>query len=152
MAEMNSYREDLLQVFEADLPWWKLSETSILVTGATGLIGGTLVDVLMSNPRRDYCVYASGRNVERAKERFGNYFGSDSFHFIQYDVMSPFEGDARLNSAMMAKVSACLIFSCNFSIFYELLQLIYFNSAKKLVPFSVAGTAKFSAIVAEISA
>lgn len=106
MAEMNSYRDDLLQVFEADLPWWKLSETSILVTGATGLIGGTLVDVLMSNPRRDYCVYASGRNVERAKERFGNYFGSDSFHFIQYDVMSPFEGDKMFDYIIHAASNA----------------------------------------------
>jgi nucleoside-diphosphate-sugar epimerase len=106
MAEMNSYREDILQVFEADLPWEIFSGTNILITGATGLIGGTLVDVLMSNPRRDYCVYASGRNVKRAKERFGNYFGSESFHFVQYDVMSPLEGDKTFDYIIHAASNA----------------------------------------------
>ena len=74
MAEMNTYSDDIRQIFDQDLPWGKLSGSNILITGATGLIGSTLVDVLMSNPRRDYDVYASGRNVERAKQRFGKYF------------------------------------------------------------------------------
>ena len=70
---MSSYREDILQVFEQDLPWGKLSGANILVTGATGLIGGCLVEVLMMNPNRDYHVYASGRNKERAQKRFKDY-------------------------------------------------------------------------------
>ena len=90
---MKTYIDDIRQIFDLDLPWGKLSGTNILITGATGLIGSTLVDVLMSNPRRDYDVYASGRNVERAKQRFGKYFDFDSFHFVKYDVLSPLEID-----------------------------------------------------------
>ena len=93
MAEIGSYQEDLLQIFEQDLPWGKFSGTNILVTGATGLIGGCLVEVLMMNPKRDYHVYASGRNEERAKERFKVFIDDKAFHFVNYDVMKPFQSD-----------------------------------------------------------
>ena len=106
MAEMKTYIDDIRQIFDLDLPWGKLSGTNILITGATGLIGSTLVDVLMSNPRRDYDVYASGRNVERAKQRFGKYFDFDSFHFVKYDVLSPLEIDVPFDYIIHAASNA----------------------------------------------
>ena len=90
---MSSYKEDILQVFEQDLPWEKLSGANILVTGATGLIGGCLIEVLMTNPHRDYHVYASGRNEERARERFMEYSDDDVFNFVKFDVMQPVNSD-----------------------------------------------------------
>jgi len=86
---MSSYKQDILGLFQEDLPWEKLSNTNILVTGATGLIGGCLVEALMMNPKRDYQVYASGRNEERAKRRFEEFADEKDFHFIQYDVLKP---------------------------------------------------------------
>ena len=63
-----------------------LEGSNILITGATGLIGGSLVDILMNV----HCqVYALGRNEERAKKRFADYWNSDSFHFIKGDVTKP---------------------------------------------------------------
>jgi len=103
---MKTYIDDIRQIFDLDLPWGKLSGTNILITGATGLIGSTLVDVLMSNPRRDYDVYASGRNVERAKQRFGKYFDFDSFHFVKYDVLSPLEIDVPFDYIIHAASNA----------------------------------------------
>jgi uncharacterized protein YbjT (DUF2867 family) len=88
---MSSYNEDILAVLNLDLPWKKLSGANILVTGATGLIGGCLVETLMINPRRDYQVYASGRNEERARQRFKEFAGDANFHFVRYDVMQPLE-------------------------------------------------------------
>lgn len=38
MAEIGSYKGDILQIFKGNLPWEELSGTNILVTGATGLI------------------------------------------------------------------------------------------------------------------
>ena len=58
MAEINTYRDDILRIFGEDLPWEKLAGTKVLITGATGLIGSTLVEVLMSNPTRNYSIYA----------------------------------------------------------------------------------------------
>ena len=93
MAEVSDYQNDILQLFQQDLPWEELSGANILVTGATGLIGGCLVETLMMNPRRDYQVYASGRNEERARQRFSKFAGDEAFHFIRYDVQEPLVSD-----------------------------------------------------------
>lgn len=76
-----------------NLPWEKLSGCNILVTGATGLIGSCLVDMLMDNPHRDYQVYALGRNEKRAAARFSQYIEDSVFHFIQGDVTRPLESN-----------------------------------------------------------
>jgi len=90
---MSSYKENILSIFQADLPWEKLSGSNILVTGATGLIGGCLVETLMMNPKRDYQVFASGRNEERASLRFKDFVNDPTFHFLKYDVLKPLESD-----------------------------------------------------------
>lgn len=106
MAEMSSYQDDILQVFEQDLPWEKLSRTNILVTGATGLIGGCLVETLMMNPNRDYQVYASGRNEERAKQRFIEFADDAGFHFVKHDVMRPLQSDIHFDYIIHAASNA----------------------------------------------
>ena len=40
---MTGYRKDIAGAAAARLPWEKLEDKNILVTGATGLIGGCLV-------------------------------------------------------------------------------------------------------------
>ena len=106
MAEIGSYREDILQIFKENLPWEKLSGANILVTGATGLIGGCLVETLMMNPRLDYQVYASGRNEERAKARFKDFAANPAFHFVKYDVMLPLQSDVRFDYIIHAASNA----------------------------------------------
>ena len=41
------YQDDIKKVAEYDLPWEKMKDSSILISGATGLIGSFFVDVLM---------------------------------------------------------------------------------------------------------
>ena len=88
-----AYIDDINSVAALNLPWDKLSGCNILITGATGLIGSCLVEILMSRPSKGYNVYASGRNIERAKERFKGYYDDPAFHFIQYDVTKPLKGE-----------------------------------------------------------
>lgn len=91
---MNSYQEDIHKVLETfQLPWERLSGKNILVLGATGLIGGSLVDLLLANPSIDYYVFASGRDEERANKRFADYVESPYYHFIRLDVTAPLESD-----------------------------------------------------------
>ena len=94
---MSSYKQDILNIFQVDLPWGELSGCNILITGATGLIGGCLVETLMMNPKRDYQVYASGRNQARAMERFKDFSNDESLHFIKYDVIEPLDSDIRFD-------------------------------------------------------
>lgn len=103
---MSSYKEDILQIFEQDLPWGKLSGANILVTGGTGLIGGCLVETLMMNPNRDCLVYASGRNEERARARFKDFADNPAFHFVKYDVMNPLQSDVRFDYIIHAASNA----------------------------------------------
>ena len=85
MAEVNPYFLDI-QECSKRIDLSPLEGSNILITGATGLIGGSLVDVLMNV----HCqVYALGRNEERAKKRFADYWDNDSFHFIKGDVTKP---------------------------------------------------------------
>lgn len=90
---VQSYKNDINNIYTLDLPWEMLSGANILITGATGLIGSCLVEVLMSNPHIDYHVYASGRNKERAISRFGVFSDSPYFHFLRYDVMEEINSD-----------------------------------------------------------
>ena len=106
MAEVSRYREDIMHIFKEDMPWQKLSGCNILITGATGLIGGCLVEALMMNPKKDYHVYASGRNEERAKYRFKDFVDDAAFHFIQYDVMTPLESDITFDYIIHAASNA----------------------------------------------
>ncbi|MCM1080038.1 MAG: NAD-dependent epimerase/dehydratase family protein [Bacteroidales bacterium] len=61
---------------------------SVLVTGATGLIGVHLIDVLMM--LGDVKVCAVGRDRGRAAERLGDHFSSPLFSFLEQDVTQPF--------------------------------------------------------------
>ena len=103
---MTAYENDIQQLFRQDLPWKKLSGANFLVTGATGLIGGCLVEALMMNPKRDYQVYASGRNKERAYRRFSRFYNDKNFHFVQYDVLRPLEGDIQFDYIIHAASNA----------------------------------------------
>lgn len=88
-----TYQDEILHVAQLSLPWEKLSGRNILITGATGLIGSCLVEVLMKRKQKDYQVYASSRNKERAMQRFQKYWGNSAFHFIQHDVTEPLQFD-----------------------------------------------------------
>ena len=88
-----SYKDDIQKAATTNLPWHKLQGCNILVTGATGLIGSCLVEVLMSHPGKDYTVYASGRNEQRARERFEKFIIDKTLPCLKHDVTNPLEGN-----------------------------------------------------------
>lgn len=101
---MGDYRDDILAAAAEKLPWDKLQGRNILVTGATGLIGGCLVEVLMAHGGIN--VYAAGRNEERAVKRFSEYADNPYFHFIKYDVSQPLQGDIPFHYVIHAASNA----------------------------------------------
>lgn len=84
------YQEDLHTIAKSEfIPWGKLDNKSILITGATGLICSFLVDVLMfRNKHFDsrISVYALSRNSIFAKERFSFYWDNPFFHYIEQNI------------------------------------------------------------------
>ncbi|WP_302489655.1 NAD(P)-dependent oxidoreductase [uncultured Mitsuokella sp.] len=89
------YIEDVKFVAATHLPWKKLTNKSVLISGATGLIGSFLIDVLMMRNtvyHQNITIYAMGRSLAKAKQRF-NYFYSDLFHFKEHDINNPLAND-----------------------------------------------------------
>lgn len=69
----------------------RLAEKAILVTGATGLIGSYIVDLLLALNRKhnsNIKVYALGRNINRLKKRFDEWNDSNLL-FLEHDVNEP---------------------------------------------------------------
>ena len=90
----NLYMEDVRYVAALNLPWEKLQDKSLMLSGATGMIGSFLVDVVLEKNLVDglnCTVYALGRNEEKAKARFSKFAADPHFVFIPYDVKLPFE-------------------------------------------------------------
>ena len=88
----NLYIEDVNLIAGLNLEWDNLRNSSILISGATGLIGTLLVDVIMHKNLHDglNCkIYALGRSSNKAHERFSDYFGDEHFTFIAHDINTP---------------------------------------------------------------
>ena len=67
------YLEDVERVASLPFPWEKLHGKSILLTGASGMLGTFLVDVLMHKNDVDglgVSIFAVGRSETKAKKRF----------------------------------------------------------------------------------
>lgn len=87
--------ENILQTKNVGL----LKDKSILITGATGLLGVCLIDALMRMNERggNVMVYAVGRNKERAYERLGIYFEKPLFQFIEQDAQEELSSQLSVN-------------------------------------------------------
>lgn len=82
------YQEDIYSVLSLN-GIERLKGKKILITGATGLLGVHLIDVLMA--LGGVTVYAVGRSKVKAKARLGEYYNHPLFNFIEQDVCQPFE-------------------------------------------------------------
>lgn len=92
----NYYSEDINNVCKSGLPWDKLRGKSIMLSGATGLIGSFFVDVISEKNITDglnCTVYALVRNEEKAKARFSKFADDTHLVFIPYDVKYPLVTD-----------------------------------------------------------
>ncbi|SEA56611.1 Nucleoside-diphosphate-sugar epimerase [Oribacterium sp. KHPX15] len=95
LYENELYIKDLDYVAGLDLPWDKLNGKSVLISGATGLVGSFLVDVLMQKNEGglNCTVYALSRNAEKAADKFSKWNENKLLKFIPYDINKPFIWD-----------------------------------------------------------
>ena len=88
------YQEDLYNILKTE-GIENLKGKSILITGATGLIGTQLVDSLML--MGDVKIYTVGRSRDKAEKRFGEYFNNPNFNFIEQQVTEPFDDNINVD-------------------------------------------------------
>lgn len=86
--ENQLYRDDVEYISNLNLPWEKLQDKSIVISGATGLIGSMFIDVIMrKNLSGLGCtIYALGRSRNRMKQRFGYCCDNPLFKYLEYDA------------------------------------------------------------------
>ena len=89
MIKNKIYRHALEKI----IPDIVIKDGCVLVTGASGLIGSCLIDLLMlaNNYGRHFDVYALGRNKNKLKNRFSAFEGSNMLHFVEQDIQKPLD-------------------------------------------------------------
>lgn len=95
LYENSLYREDVQRIASLALPWEKLADKQIMISGATGMIGSFLVDVLLEKNRTEGLgceITILGRNREKAERRFGKEV--PCLHFLKWDVNDPVDSAA----------------------------------------------------------
>lgn len=78
-----TYIADLQVAIKQTLNMENLRNSSVMITGATGLIGSFLTDMLVMSGK-NITVYAIGRSIERLRKRFDGINGK--IVFIEHDV------------------------------------------------------------------
>lgn len=103
---MNTYYDDIQQTALLSLPWEQLEGCNILVTGATGLLGGCLLEVLMARSEATYHVWATGRDGIRSHQCLSRFSGNPRFHFLRWDAQEPLAGNATFHYIVHAAGNA----------------------------------------------
>ena len=83
------YAEDVKKVASLNIEWQKISGKHFVISGASGMIGSFLIDVLMHKNRAenaDIRVTALVRNEERARSRFSAYADEKNLRIIKCDI------------------------------------------------------------------
>ena len=86
LADSAILKEDMAWISSSDLPWDKLRNSTVLVTGATGLIGMTTVFALLAADRDHDLglqVIALVRSPEKAERVLGSHKENAALTFLQ---------------------------------------------------------------------
>ena len=70
--------------------WKNLKGKTVLITGASGLIGSAIVDVLAQlnmDERAGITILAAGRSTERMESRFGDRMEKGNIHYYPFDAL-----------------------------------------------------------------
>lgn len=83
------YRRELASTLDPQLDISCLKGRSLMISGATGMIGSYLVDLIgyLNETQALGCtVYALGRSAQKAQDRFAAFWGQPWFQFISCDI------------------------------------------------------------------
>lgn len=89
LADSPTYREDVDRVATLSLDWDQLQDSALVLSGASGLIGSFLVDVLMTHNTKyamNCTIYALARDLATLEDRFSTYSGNRNLVLLAADV------------------------------------------------------------------
>ena len=86
---MNLYQCELEKISRLNLPWENFFGRTVMISGATGMIGKCLIDFFMllnTMAQTPVKIIALSRSKERAGERFSSCWDNENFRHISCDV------------------------------------------------------------------
>lgn len=85
LFENNEYNYELEEIIKLNLPFEQFKNKTFLITGGTGLIGSSFIEVLLKLNKKGYnCkIYCICRNIDFAKKRF---LPDNNLIFIKHDI------------------------------------------------------------------
>lgn len=102
-------QEDLEDIISRPLPWESLSNKTVLITGAAGLLPAYMVEtILYLNHRKGYNtkVLALVRNLDNARKRFDHHQDNPFLHLVQHDICLPYKTDEPIHYIIHAASQA----------------------------------------------
>lgn len=110
-------QEDITALLRADLPWKQLNGSSILITGASGMLASylvfTIIQYMKTNEDCGIKLYLAVRNMEKAEKRFGQLLDDPNVFVIYWDGVSEIseeiEPDYIIHAASIADSSMYLV-------------------------------------------
>jgi len=98
---MITYKSSIDYVANLELPWNKLENKTVLISGASGMIGTFLIHVLLEKISA-IKIIAIGRNKPKARERFKEYWKDPRFTFLSHDINQPLDAIGRTDFILHA--------------------------------------------------
>lgn len=91
-----TYRQMLRDLMDSFPYWEKIEGKSILISGASGMIGSLLIDTLMLRnedlgPARQCRIFATSRSEEAGRRRFSHWLDHEAFQFFPHDIAQPLD-------------------------------------------------------------
>lgn len=96
--------EDINNIIKEDIPWEKLENKTILVTGANGFIPSYIVRTLLALKHTK--VIALVRNKDRALKKFSDILNDKNLNIIVQDITLPFKIDEKIDYIIHAASQA----------------------------------------------
>ena len=88
---MQTYEEEIQVYVKENIPWEELSGKTVMISGATGMIGKCIIDLLMQCNSdgvldKPVSIIALSRNEENAGKRLYEHWNKDVFQYISCDI------------------------------------------------------------------
>lgn len=113
------------------LPWKELSGSSVMVTGAAGMLGSGIVDALIylnENEGYHITIFALGRTEKKLYDRFGAYAGKDYFHILPLDISKELHLDEQVDYIIHAASNADPYMMANYPVDTLLANVVGMNN------------------------
>ena len=92
ISESQIYKEDIASILSQNCEWTKLSDKTILITGATGLIGTVLVDMfILLNQKYNLNIKLLLLSRHEQKSIY------DFITYVSHDIARPFETEEKID-------------------------------------------------------